>query len=108
VPVVFWAGSGGGVGTVIIFGAKGDLLRRIITFVTSLLGDLHEQLGPFYSDIGHPANVAARHCCGREKSISSMLQDVFPHLMGADIGGIDIAHRVSRNTGRRSTRPDST
>ena len=36
------------------------------------------------------------------KSTSSMLQDVFPHLMGADIGGIDIAHRVSRNTGRRS------
>jgi len=28
--------------------------------------------------------------------------------MGADIGGIDIAHCVSRNTGRRSTRPDST
>jgi hypothetical protein len=29
----------------------------------------------------------------------STLQDVFPHLMGADIGGIDVAHRVSRNTG---------
>src|SRR5258708_3372006 len=28
--------------------------------------------------------------------------------MGADIGGIDIAHCVSRNTGRRSPRPDST
>ena len=25
-----------------------------------------------------------------------------PHPVGADIGGIDIAHRVSRNTGRRS------
>jgi hypothetical protein len=27
--------------------------------------------------------------------------DVFPHPVGADIGCIDIAHRVSRNTGRR-------
>jgi hypothetical protein len=27
--------------------------------------------------------------------------------MGADIGGIDIAHRVSRNTGCRSARSDS-
>jgi Transposase domain (DUF772) len=31
---------------------KGHLLRRINVFVTSVLGDLHEQLGPFYSDIG--------------------------------------------------------
>ena len=37
-----------------------------------------------------------------------MLQDVFPHLMGTDIGGIDIAHRVSRNTGCRSARPHRT
>jgi hypothetical protein len=29
---------------------KGHLLRRINVFVTSVLGDLHEQLGPFYSD----------------------------------------------------------
>ena len=28
---------------------KGHLLRRINVFVTSVLGDLHEQLGPFYS-----------------------------------------------------------
>src|ERR1700758_733285 len=34
---------------------KGDLLRRINVFVTSVLGDLHEQLGPFYSDIGRPS-----------------------------------------------------
>jgi len=30
-------------------------LRRINVFVTSVLGDLHEQLGPFYSDIGRPS-----------------------------------------------------
>ena len=34
---------------------KGHLLRRINVFVTSLLGDLHEQLGPFYSAIGRPS-----------------------------------------------------
>src|SRR5262250_2150735 len=34
---------------------KGHLLRRINVFVTSVLGDLHEQLGRFYSDIGRPS-----------------------------------------------------
>ena len=34
---------------------KGHLLRRIDVFVTSVLGDLHEQLGPFYSGIGRPS-----------------------------------------------------
>src|ERR1700676_4949910 len=34
---------------------KGHLLRRINVFVTSVLGDLHEQLGPFYSAIGRPS-----------------------------------------------------
>ena len=31
---------------------KGHLLQRINVFVTSVLDDLHEQSGPFYSDIG--------------------------------------------------------
>jgi transposase len=34
---------------------KGHLLCRINVFVTSVLGDLHEQLGPFYGDIGRPS-----------------------------------------------------
>jgi len=34
---------------------KGHLLRRINVFVTSVLGDLHEQLDPFYSAIGRPS-----------------------------------------------------
>jgi transposase len=34
---------------------KGHLLRRIHVFVTSVLGDLHEHLGPVYSDIGRPS-----------------------------------------------------
>src|SRR5215467_339064 len=34
---------------------KGHLLRRINVFVTSVLGGLHEHVGPFYSDIGRPS-----------------------------------------------------
>jgi hypothetical protein len=33
----------------------GHLLRRIDVFVTSVLGELHEQLEPFYSDTGRPS-----------------------------------------------------
>ena len=39
---------------------KDHLLRRIDVFVTSVLGDLHEQLGPFYSDIGRPRLIPSR------------------------------------------------
>ena len=31
------------------------LLRRINVFATAVLGDLHEQLKAFYSDIGRPS-----------------------------------------------------
>ena len=34
---------------------KDHLLRRIDVFVTAALADLHEQLRPFYSDIGRPS-----------------------------------------------------
>ena len=34
---------------------KGHLLRRIDVFVRDVHGDLHKQLGPFYSDIGRPS-----------------------------------------------------
>ena len=37
-----------------------------------------------------------------------MQPEVFPHPVGADIGGIDIAHCVSHNTGRRSAGSDGT
>jgi hypothetical protein len=50
------------------------------------------------SDIGRPSNVGALRASAAVGKSQSMLQDVFPHLMGTDIGGIDIAHRVSRNT----------
>jgi transposase len=34
---------------------KGHLLRRIDVLVSDVLGDLREQLSPFYSDIGRPS-----------------------------------------------------
>ncbi len=34
---------------------KNHLLRRINVFVTSALADVHEQLDPYYSEIGRPS-----------------------------------------------------
>src|SRR5712671_1621303 len=66
---------------------KGHLLRRINVFVTSVLGDLHEQLGPFYSDIGRPSIDPERlirmhivgYCFGI-RSERKLCEEVRPHL----------------------------
>jgi hypothetical protein len=34
---------------------QNHLLRRIDLFVTAALADLHRELEPYYSDIGHPS-----------------------------------------------------
>ena len=34
---------------------KDHLLRRIDVFVTAALADLHQELEPYYSDIGRPS-----------------------------------------------------
>jgi transposase len=34
---------------------KGHFLRRMNVFVTGVLTDLHQQLRPFYSEIGRPS-----------------------------------------------------
>jgi hypothetical protein len=34
---------------------KNHLLRRINVFVTAVLADVHEQLDPYYSEIGRPS-----------------------------------------------------
>ena len=34
---------------------KNHLLRRIDVFVTAVLGDMHDQLNPYYSEIGRPS-----------------------------------------------------
>jgi len=46
--------------------SKGHLLRRINVFVTSALGDLHKELGRFYSDIG-------RHSIDPERLIRMLI-----------------------------------
>ena len=37
---------------------KDHLLRRIDVFVTAALADLHQELQPYYSDIGRPSRAA--------------------------------------------------
>lgn len=34
---------------------KGHLLKRINVFLAPVLGSMHEQLAPCYSEIGHPS-----------------------------------------------------
>jgi len=48
---------------------------------------------------GQIAGVAGISRLDATGQASSTLQDVFPYFMGADIGRIDIADRVRRNTG---------
>jgi hypothetical protein len=40
---------------------KNHLLRRMNVFVTTALADLHEQLKPFYSEIGRPSGRPGTH-----------------------------------------------
>ena len=39
---------------------RDHLLRRVNVFATAVLSDLHEQLRPFYSDIGRPPSSGLR------------------------------------------------
>ena len=51
---------------------KNHLLRRIDVFVTAALADLHQELEPYYSDIGRPSvdpelmirMLIVGYCCG--------------------------------------------
>jgi hypothetical protein len=47
---------------------ENHLLRRMNVFVTAALGDLHEDLVPFYSDIGRPS-VDPKSSCQRPHSV---------------------------------------
>jgi transposase len=66
---------------------KNHLLRRIDVFVTVALGDLHEELEPYYSDIGRPSvdpelmlrMLIVGYCCGI-RSERRLTQEVELHL----------------------------
>ena len=77
---------------------KGHLLRRINVFVTSVLGDLHEQLGPFYSAIGRPSidpelliRMLIVGCCFGIRSERKLCEEVkLPSHTGGFAGSISM------------------
>jgi transposase len=66
---------------------KSHLLRRIDVFVTAALADLHQELEPYYSDIGRPSvdpelmmrMLIVGYCCGI-RSERRLTQEVELHL----------------------------
>jgi transposase len=66
---------------------KNHLLRRIDVFVTAALADLHQELEPYYSDIGRPSvdpelmirMLIVGYCCGI-RSERRLTQEVELHL----------------------------
>src|SRR5215207_1071341 len=66
---------------------KDHLLRRIDVFVTAALADLHQELKPYYSDIGRPSidpelmirMLIIGYCCGI-RSERRLTQEVELHL----------------------------
>jgi len=66
---------------------QNHLLRRIDVFVTAALADLHQELEPYYSDIGRPSvdpelmirMLIIGYCCGI-RSERRLTQDVELHL----------------------------
>jgi len=66
---------------------RSHLLRRINVFVTAVLADLHEQLQPFYSDIGRPSvdpelmiRILLVGYCYGIRSERQLCQEVMLHL----------------------------
>ena len=66
---------------------KDHLLRRIDVFVTAALADLHQELEPYYSDVGRPSvdpelmirMLIVGYCCGI-RSERRLTQEVELHL----------------------------
>ncbi len=75
--------------------------------MTSVLGDLHEQLGPFYSDIGRPLidpellirMLIIGYCFGI-RSERKLCEEVRLHLAYRWVA-ISLRHRVGRDADRQ-------
>jgi hypothetical protein len=87
---------------------KGHLLRRIDVFVTAVLGELHEQLGPFYSDIGRPSIdpelLIRMHLVGYCFGIRSereLCEEVMLYLAYRWFCRLDLDDKVRRIGGKR-------
>ena len=84
---------------------KDHLLRRINVFVTAVLGDLHEQLKPFYSDIGRPSvdpelmirMLLIGYCYGI-RSERQLCQEVMLHLAYRWFSKLDLEDKVPHHS----------
>jgi transposase len=84
---------------------KNHLLRRINVFVTAVLGDLHEQLEPFYSDIGRPSvdpelmirMLLVGYCYGI-RSERQLCQEVMLHLAFRWFCKLDLEDKIPHHS----------
>jgi transposase len=84
---------------------KDHLLRRINVFVTAVLGDLHEQLKPFYSDIGRPSvdpelmiRILLIGYCYGIRSERQLCQEVMLHLAYRWFSKLDLEDKVPHHS----------
>src|SRR6202166_5033925 len=84
---------------------KSHLLRRINVFATAVLADLHEQLKPFYSDIGRPSvdpelmirMLLVGYCYGI-RSERQLCQEVMLHLAYRWFCSLDLEDKVPHHS----------
>ena len=84
---------------------KSRLLRRINVFVTAVLGDRHEQLEPFYSDIGRPSvdpelmirMLLVGYCYGI-RSERQLCQEVMLHLAFRWFCKLDLEDKIPHHS----------
>lgn len=84
---------------------KDHLLRRMDVFVTAVVGDLHTQLSPFYSDTGRPSvdpelmirMLIIGYCYGI-RSERRLCQEVARHLAYRWFCRLDLEDRVTHHS----------
>ena len=81
-------------------------------FVTAVLGDLHQQLGPFYSDIGRPSTdpelLIRMHLVGYCFGIRSerkLCEEVRLHLAYRWFCRLDLADKLPHHSTFSENRP---
>ena len=86
---------------------KGHLLRRINVFLTPVLDSMHEQLAPYYSEIGRPSidpelmvRMLIVGCCYGLRSERKLTQEVELHLAYRWFCRLDLDNKVSLSSFR--------
>jgi transposase len=84
---------------------KNHLLRRINAFVTAALADVHEQLDPYYSDVGRPSvdpelmirMLIIAYCYGL-RSERKLTQEVELHLAHRWFCRLDLDDKIPHHS----------